>query len=363
MKILITGAGGFIGRNLVAALRALRADEIIEYHSSTGLEQLKKLCGECDFVFHLAGVNRPTREEAFWSGNVEFTRALVEALEPRDVPIVFTSSTQAALDNPYGRSKLAAEEILRRRSARSMIFRLPNVFGKWSRPNYNSVVATFCFNIARGLDIRVDDPAHRIDLVYIDDVIEKFLAALDGDDDCSVPIKYNRSVGELAELIRSFSRCRAMLSIPDQNDDFTRKLYGTYQSFLPPEQFGYELLMHKDARGSFSEFVRTDGQGQFSINIVKPGITKGNHWHHSKHEKFLVIVGSGVIRLRPIDSEEIIEYFVSGERFEVIDIPPGWTHSIENIGEADMAVVIWANENFDPNRPDTYFLNVSDIRK
>ena len=364
MKILITGAGGFIGKNLVATLKTTGAHEIFEYHHAAGAQTLEKFCRECEFVFHLAGVNRPESPEEFTTGNENFTAELVNLLElsKNNSPIVFTSSTQAELDNFYGRSKLAAEKILNthgeKTSARILIYRLTNVFGKWCRPNYNSAVATFCFNAARNLPLQVNDPAREMQLIYIDDVVEEFLRVLDGGEPQIIPI-YKKNLQELAELIQSFTQTRAYLSIPDQNDALTKKLYSTYQSYLPEENFSYALKMHKDERGSFSEFVRTKGQGQFSANVIKPHITKGNHWHHSKHEKFLVVAGEGVIRFRQIFSDKIFEYKVSGTCHEVVDIPPGYTHSIENIGETDMTVIIWANENFNPAAPDTYFLKVN----
>lgn len=367
MKILITGAGGFIGKNLVATLQTMKDCEILECHTSTPLEQLKKFCAECEFVFHLAGVNRPKSEGEFITGNEKFTANLAEILaaEKNNCPVVFTSSIQATLKNPYGESKKAAENILLRRG-NSKIYRLPNVFGKWCRPNYNSAVATFCYNTAHGLEISVNSPEREMHLVYIDDVIEEFLRALNGNetrngDFCVVSKTYKRSLKEIADTIQSFPQCRKNLSVPNQSDELTKKLYSTYLSYLPENNFGYDLTMHKDNRGSFSEFIRTDGQGQFSVNIVKPHITKGNHWHHSKHEKFLVILGEGVIRFRQIFSDEILEYKVSGDKHEVIEIPPGYTHSIENTGETDMAVIIWANENFNPDIPDTYFLAVNQL--
>ena len=364
MKILITGAGGFIGKNLVATLQTIGGHEIFEYHHAAGAELLEKFCRECEFVFHLAGVNRPENPEEFTTGNENFTAELVNCLERNEnnCPIVFTSSIQAEQNNPYGQSKLAAEKILhnhgKKTSARILIYRLTNVFGKWCRPNYNSAIATFCFNAARNLPLKINDPAREMQLVYIDDVIKEFLRVLEGGEPKAIPI-YKKNLQEIAELIKSFPKTRADLSIPDQRDTLTEKIYSTYQSYLPEENFSYVLKMHKDERGSFSEFVRTDGQGQFSANVIKPHITKGNHWHHSKHEKFLVVAGEGVIRFRQIFSDKIFEYKVSGTRHEVVDIPPGYTHSIENTGETDMSVIIWANENFNPVAPDTYFLKVN----
>lgn len=358
MKILVTGAGGFIGKNLIATLK-VSGHDVLEYHHAAGLETLERFCGECEFVFHLAGVNRPESLDEFTTGNERFTAELVNFLKQADnnCPIVFTSSTQAELDNPYGRSKLEAEEILRAHSARTLIYRLPNVFGKWCRPNYNSVVATFCFNAAHNLPLQVNDPAREMTLVYVDDVVKEFMSVLSGMEPQTLPT-YRINLQELAGLIQTFPKCRADLSIPDQTDALTAKLYSTYQSYLPENNFAYALTMHKDERGSFSEFVRTEGQGQFSANVIKPHITKGNHWHHSKHEKFLVVTGEGVIRFRQIDSDEVFAYKVSGERHEVVEIPPGYTHSIENTGETDMTVIIWANENFNPAAPDTYPLKV-----
>ena len=369
MKILVTGAGGFIGKNLVSTLKTISEYEVLEYHSYMDFETLRSFCSECDFVFHLAGVNRPKSNDEFIEGNANFTKKLVEFLESQNnnSPVLFTSSVQVELDNAYGQSKLAAENILRQHenktNSKVLIYRLPNVFGKWCRPNYNSAVVTFCYNIAHGLDIQINDPSREMYLVYIDDVTKEFIAACQGKEHrdgevCFVPLTYHKNLEEIANLIKSFPQCRLNLSIPNQSDEFIKKLYSTYLSYLPEDNFNYDLLMHKDNRGSFSEFIRTIGQGQFSINIVKPHITKGNHWHHSKHEKFLVIVGKGVIRFRNIHSEEIIEYCVSDEKFEVIEIPPGYTHSIENTGDTDMAVIIWANENFDPENPDTYFMAV-----
>ena len=363
MKILVTGAGGFIGKNLVATLRTLKHD-VLEYHHAAGATVLENFCRECEFVFHLAGVNRPQNPDEFTTGNEHFTAALTNFLERADnaCPIVFASSIQVGLDNFYGRSKLAAEKILlthgEQTQARILIYRLPNVFGKWCRPNYNSAVATFCFNTARNLPIQINDPAREMELVYIDDVVAEFLRVLSGGEPCDIP-RHKKNLRELAELIQTFPKCRATLSVPNQADELTRKLYATYQSYLPEDDFSHALTMHADERGSFSEFVRTDGQGQFSANVIKPHVTKGNHWHHSKHEKFLVVAGEGVIRFRHILGEKIFEYHVSGARHEVVEIPPGYTHSIENVGDTDMTVFIWANENFNPAAPDTYPLQVN----
>jgi UDP-2-acetamido-2,6-beta-L-arabino-hexul-4-ose reductase len=271
------------------------------------------------------------------------------------------------MDNPYGRSKKAGEELLfqysKETDAKAYIYRLPNLFGKWSKPNYNTVVATYCHNVARGVDIQVNNPDAELTLCYIDDVLKEFLGALGGNpttrnDYCIVPATHSIKLGELANVIKSFKNSRRNLSIPNMEDPLTKKLYSTYLSFLPENEFSYDLKMNCDHRGSFTEFIRTPERGQVSINVSKPGITKGNHWHHTKNEKFLVVSGEGLIRFRKIDSDEIIEYRVSGEKLQVVDIPVGYTHSIVNVGENDLVTVMWVNECFDPEKPDTYFLEV-----
>lgn len=369
MNILVTGAKGFIGKNLIAELRNRGYNNIFEITRDSDPILLESYTKECDFVFHLAGVNRPKNEKEFMEGNFGFTSQLLELLKKHGnkAPVLITSSIQADRDNPYGRSKKAAEELLfehyKETDTKIYIYRLPNVFGKWSKPNYNTVVATFCHNIARNLDIQVNDPNVDLTLCYIDDVLEEFLAALEGNptvkgDFCYVPVTHNIKLGELVELIKSFRDSRTNLSIPNMEDNLTKKLYSTYLSFLPEDNFSYDLKMNVDHRGSFTEFIRTSERGQVSVNVSKPGITKGNHWHHTKNEKFLVVSGEGLIRFRKIDSEEIIEYRVSGEKLQVVDIPTGYTHSIVNVGETDLVTVMWANECFDPEKPDTYFLEV-----
>ncbi len=302
-------------------------------------------------------------------GNFGFTSTLLEKLKKYGniCPVMISSSIQAKLDNPYGRSKKAGEDLLfnysQETGARVLVYRFPNVFGKWCRPNYNSAIATFCHNIAHDLPIIVNDPKIVLNLVYIDDLVNELINALEGKENrvgdfCEVPVVYTVTLGKIVELIYSFKKSREELSIPDMSDEFTKKLYSTYLSYLPEDQFSYELKMNVDNRGSFTEFIRTLDRGQVSVNISKPGITKGNHWHHTKNEKFLVVSGNGVIRFRKIDSDEIIEYFVSGDKLEVVDIPPGYTHNIENLGDTDMVTIMWANEPFDPENPDTYYLEV-----
>jgi len=282
-------------------------------------------------------------------------------------PIMISSSIQAELDNPYGQSKKAGEDLLfnysKETGAKVLVYRFPNVFGKWCRPNYNSVVATFCHNVAHDLPIQVNDPSVVMNLVYIDDVVSELINALNDNENkrgnyCEVPVVHTITLGEIVDLIYSFKNSREERSIPDMSNPFTKKLYSTYLSYLPKNQFSYELKMNVDHRGSFTEFIKTIERGQVSVNVSKPGITKGNHWHHTKNEKFLVVSGKGVIRFRKIDTDEVIEYFVSGEKLEVVDIPTGYTHNIENLGDTDMVTIMWANEPFDPNKPDTYYLEV-----
>lgn len=369
MKILVTGSKGFIGRNLVAELKNRGYEIIFECNRDTDKFLIDKYTKECEFVFHLAGVNRPKNEEEFMEGNFGLTSELLELLKKNNnkSPILITSSIQAERNNPYGRSKKAGEDLVfsysKETGAKVLVYRLPNVFGKWSKPNYNSAIATFCHNISHELPITVNDPSVVMNLVYIDDVVEEFIRALVGHENrsgefCEIPIVHTITLGEIVDLIYSFKKSREERSIPNMSDKFTKKLYSTYLSYLPKDKFSYELKMNVDTRGSFTEFIKTLDRGQVSVNISKPGITKGNHWHHTKNEKFLVVSGKGVIRFRKIHSDEIIEYYVSGDKLEVVDIPPGYTHNIENLGDTDMVTIMWANEPFDSENPDTYYLEV-----
>ena len=368
--ILITGAGGFVGKNLVATLRTAGYTDLMLFEKDDTPETLADYCRRAAFVVHLAGINRPTDPSEFYTGNAGLTDTLLADLEAagNTAPVLVTSSTQAELDNDYGKSKRQAEEAIfahrRRTGAAVYVFRMPGVFGKWCRPNYNSVVATFCHNVAHGLPIQVRDPAFSLPLVYIDDVVACILAAFDGQvmmDRSATPICHMHPIhevtlGRLAELIQGFAAGRTSLAVPDlAPGSFEKKLYSTYLSYLPSDQFSYPLEMHTDNRGIFTEFLRSPERGQVSINISHPGIVKGNHWHHTKNEKFLVVKGEGVIRFRNIFSREVIEYHVSGDKLEVVDIPCGYTHNIENVGTEDMVTVMWANEAFDPDHPDTFF--------
>lgn len=378
MKILVTGANGFIGKNLVQDLLNIQQGKkksdlsnfsVLCYDKENGLDVLKEYCKECNVVIHLAGVNRPQNEEEFAQGNTYLTEQLITFLkEHRNYAnIIVTSSIQAELDNPYGKSKRAAEEALlayaKDTGAKVYIYRLPNVFGKWSKPNYNSAIATFCHNISRGLPIVINNRDTVLNLVYIDDVIEEIINAVlnranaDGDY-YSVPVSYQSTLWNIADILERFSRMRSTLEIPNVSDEFEKKLHATYLSFLELDNFSYPLKMNTDHRGSFTEIIRSKFSGQFSVNISKPNITKGNHWHHTKNEKFLVVSGRGVIRFRKIGDNTVKEYYVSGDMLEVIDIPVGYTHNIENLGDTDMVTFMWCNECFNPDKPDTYYEEV-----
>lgn len=371
MKILVTGAKGFLGRNLTAHLRE-SGHEILSYDRENTLDQLRGYLPEADFIVHLAGINRPLKEEEFLDGNVNFTKALLDALKEsgRRIPLFFSSSTQAEKDNPYGRSKkLAEDQILafgKENGNPVYVYRLYNVYGKWCRPNYNSVIATWCSAIARGEPIQINESAPAIDFVYVDDVCEEILSLIEGKRnlDCGVihhPEPHDSAaIQEIARLLYSFKESRAQARVPDIDTPFKKKLYSTYLSYLPENEFSYPLNGHVDERGSFTEFLKKAGAGQLSVNLIKPGIVKGNHYHHTKNEKFLVVAGECETKLRRIDSKEILAYRTSGEKLEVIDIPPGYTHSIGNVGEKDAVVIMWANELFDPENPDTYRLNVEE---
>jgi UDP-2-acetamido-2,6-beta-L-arabino-hexul-4-ose reductase len=380
MNILVTGAKGFVGRNLCETLKNIRDGKdktrdidsnlyIFEYDIDSHPALLDEYCSKCDFVFHLAGVNRPEEESEFMKGNFGFTSTLLDSLKKQHniAPVMISSSIQAELDNPYGISKKAGEELLfeysKETGAKVLVYRFPNLFGKWCRPNYNSVVATFCCNIASGSDIKINNPSVELSLSYIDDVIDELIDALKNKEHvknnyCYVPVTYKVTLGKVVELLYSFKESRSDKSVPDFSDSFTNKLYATYLSYLPKDKFSYPLKMNIDDRGSFTEILRTIDRGQFSVNVSKPGITKGQHWHHTKNEKFVVVSGSGLIQFRKIGSDEIIDYHVTGDKIEVVDIPTGYTHNIINEGKTDLVTFMWANECFNPKKPDTFFEEV-----
>lgn len=371
MNVLVTGANGFIGKNLTVELSKRENVKVFSFDLGMSAEQLETYCRECDFVYNLAGVNRPEHVEEFMEGNFGFASTLLETLKKYGniCPVMNASSIQAALENPYGKSKKAGEDMMfaygQETGAPVYIYRFPNIFGKWCRPNYNSVIATFCYNIARGIPIQVNDRSTMMHLVYIDDVIDELLRTLDNqphvdaDGFCYVPIEHEITLGEIVNLLYSFKESRRNLMIPDMTDNsIVKKLYSTYISYLPENEFSSPLTVHADERGSFTEILKSIDRGQVSINIAKPGITKGNHWHHTKNEKYVVVSGRGLIRFRRHGSDEIIEYHVSGDKLEVVDIPTGYIHSIINEGNTDLVTLIWCNECFDPDKPDTIYEEV-----
>ena len=371
MKVLITGANGFIGKNLQLHLAERKDVQVVCFTRGDDVARLPALLQWVDFVFHLAGVNRPQDPQEFVSGNVELTQALCQAVGAlavatgKPVPIVYTSSAQAGRDNPYGQSKRGAEDALlaaaRSHQVPVHIFRLPNVFGKWCRPNYNSAVATFCHNSARGLAIQVNDPAAPVTLVYVDDVIERFVqlmdgadAAVDADGFATVAPQYTTTVGELARQIQAFKDSRETLMTERVGTGLLRALYATYVSYLPVELFAYPVPQHADPRGVFVEMLKTPDAGQFSYFTAHPGITRGGHYHHSKTEKFLVIKGQARFKFRHMQTGQAHELVTTGDKPEIVETVPGWTHDITNIGADEMVVMLWANEVFDRARPDTF---------
>lgn len=381
MNILVTGAKGFVGRNFVEALKCVRdnkdktrgvtVDEIYEYDIDTPDVMLDEFCQKADFVFHLAGVNRPKEESEFMEGNFGFTSLLLDTLKKYEnkSPIMISSSIQAALDNPYGRSKKAGEDVVfeyaKENGVKVLVYRLPNLFGKWCRPNYNSAVATFCHNIAHDLPITVNDPNHMMTLCYIDDLVNELFLALSGNETkdgefCRVAVEHKITLGEITDLLYSFRESRKTNFVPDMTDNsISKKLYSTYLSYLEPDDFSYKLKMNCDDRGSFTEIIKTMGSGQFSVNISKPGITKGQHWHNTKNEKFVVVKGHGLIQLRKIGSTEVINYEVNGDEITVVDMIPGYTHNIINLSDTeDLVTFMWCNECFNPQKPDTFFEEV-----
>lgn len=396
MNILITGAKGFVGQNLTQALLAVKegkdrthpditVNELYLYDIDSSQELLEEACKSCDFVFNLAGVNRPQNTEDFMQGNFGFASKLLDTLKKYNntCPVVLSSSIQATLvgryaDGEYGKSKKAGEDLFftysEETGAKVLVYRFPNLFGKWCRPNYNSAVATFCNNIANDLPITVNDPSVQLELLYIDDLIDEMLAALEGKEHhcefdgvntvlcdtgrfCAAPVTHRVTLGEIVDLLEKFRAQPSTLTMPEIGyNSFAKKLYSTYLSYLPKEKVAFPLKMNVDDRGSFTELLRTEKCGQFSVNISKPGITKGQHWHHTKWEFFIVVSGKGLIQMRKIGTDEVLNFHVSGEKIEAVHMLPGYTHNIINLSDTeDLVTVMWANECFDPKKPDTFF--------
>lgn len=396
MKILVTGAKGFVGKNLCAQLRNIqegkaryygdvKIEEVYEYDIESREEELETYCKNADFVFNLAGVNRPKDPKEFMEGNFGFATELLDKLKEYNniCPVMLSSSIQATLvgryaEGDYGKSKKAGEDLFFRYSeetgAKVLVYRFPNLFGKWCRPNYNSVVATFCHNMANGLPIQVNNRTTELELLYIDDLVDEMISALKGEEHhcefegiekvmkeggryCAVPTTYKATLGEIVKLLEEFRSQPETLMIPEIPDNsFAKKLYSTYLSYLPKDKIKYSLRMNEDARGSFTELLRSRNNGQVSVNISRPGITKGQHWHNSKWEFFIVVSGHALIQERKIDTGDVIEFEVSGEKIEAVHMLPGYTHNIINLSEEkDLVIVMWANETFDPDRADTYY--------
>ena len=369
-KVLVTGSAGFIGSHLINALSREENIALFQYDIHNSIDDLEAALREADIIYHLAGVNRPPNESEFSTVNAGLTQQICDFLQDigRSPRIVFSSSIQAENDNHYGRSKKAAEEVLQKyhekTGAGTLIYRLPGVFGKWSRPNYNTVVATFCYNIARDLPIQISNKTNELKLVYIDDIINTFISDLkqelnaDGFRFAEVHPVHSITLGKLVETLESFRKSRETLILPDMSDPFTVKLYAAYLSFLPENDFSYQLHKWEDERGALAEFIKSPSIGQIFVSRTKPGITRGNHYHHTKVEKFLVMEGKGSIRFRHINGDEVLNYNVDGRDFKVVDIPPGYTHSIENTGKENMICLFWSSEIFNPEKPDTYYEEV-----
>jgi len=369
VKILITGADGFIGKNLAFALRTRADVEILPFVADSPLELLERYCAACDFVYHLAGVNRPKTQDEYMQDNFGFTDTLLRTLLHcgNSCPVMFASSTQAALPNLYGRSKKAGEELLfqyqRETGAKAYVVRLPYVFGKWAKPNYNNAIATFCYHALHDLPITVADQSRTLQLAYIDDVTDMLLGLLDGGAEtegayCVVPAVYTAALGEIAQTIRAFGKIREENLLPDLSEPLTRKLYATYLSFLPAMEFAYPLETQEDESGSFTEVLFSESGGQFSVCVVKPGETRGNHWHRARAEKILVVSGAGVIRFHSPDADEGTEYRVCAKKAVMVDVPVGYVHSVENTAKTDFVLFMWASERVDPEHPDVVSADV-----
>ena len=367
MNIVVTGSNGFIAKNLLVHLAQRTEWSLVSLNRQSSTEDWEQSLKHADIVFHFAGVNRPDDPAEFDNINTDLTKFIVDELEKKEKPykLFFSSSTQALQDNPYGRSKIKAENYIEQHAKKGQfyIYRLPGVFGKWCRPNYNSVVATFCHQVATGKEIEISDENKNVQLMYVDDVCQLLLNRVDNPSESGLQtlpedLTYNITLGKLASVIKSFPASRINLVLPEVGDVLIKKLYSTYLTYLPIDHFNYRVTLRSDNRGSLFELFKSTGSGQVFISYTKPGITRGNHFHHTKTEKFCVLSGEGLICFRKIGTDEVIEYRVSGKDPQVVDIPPGYTHNITNIGDTEMVTLFWANEIFDPNRPDTFFVTV-----
>ncbi len=367
MKVLITGSNGFIGKNLVSYLQELENIELITFTKGDKIETIEKQINELDFIFHLAGINRPQNNNEFYEGNYNLTKSLVDLITKNNlnIPFVYTSSIQAELDNDYGKSKKQAEDYIFENLKTPYIFRLHNVFGKWCKPNYNSVIATFCYNISHNLEITVNDENKELELIYIDDICETFVELIKGNDISEVKEnihyinpRYKCILGEITKKLYEFKNDMTSIYVPNTGNDFVKKLFATYINYVPLEELAFGVKKNVDERGSFTELVRTLDSGQFSISFSKPGIIRGNHYHHTKMERFIVVKGKAKISFKSIITDEYIEFTVSDEDIKIITIPVGYTHNIENVGTDEMILILWCNELYDSNHPDTYFKEV-----
>ena len=367
MKILITGSNGFVAKNLISNLRLNEDIEIYEYNRNSSLENLKEYTKDCDFVYHLAGVNRPKEVSEFMEGNYDFTKVLLSCLKENNnkCPIMISSSVQAELDNDYGKSKKAGEELIfaygKENNVKTFVYRFPNLFGKWCKPNYNSVIATWCYNVANGLDITVNDENKELTLSYVDDVCNELINCLDNKetragDYCFVPVIYTKTLGEISSLIKSFKENDKGIMVPSTGDDFTKKMYATYISYVPLKDLVVDLTEHRDDRGVFCELVRTKEAGQVSVSTTNPYIVRGGHYHNTKMERFIVIKGKAKIEFEHVITHEKIEFIVSGDKLQYVTIPVGYQHSINNIGDDELVMILWANELFDEKKPDTFVM-------
>ena len=374
MKILVTGANGFVGKNLISNLSLNKDLEIFAYDRDNTLEDLDKYTKECDFVYHLAGVNRPVDVSEFMEGNFGFTDTLLSYLKKHKnkAPIMISSSIQAALDNDYGKSKKAGEDLIfkygKDNKVDVFVYRFPNIFGKWCRPNYNSVIATWCYNVSHDIDIKIDDPSKELNLVYIDDVCNELIKCLGKketreDDYCIVPITYKKTLGEISTLIKSFKANDRGIMVPSTGDVFTKDLYATYISYVPLKELVVDLEEHRDNRGVFCELVRTKEAGQLSVSTTNPEIVRGGHYHNTKMERFIVIKGKARIEFEHVIDHTKYEFIVSGDKLQYVTIPVGYQHSINNIGDEELILILWANELFDPNIPDTYTMEETNYER